>query len=707
MLSTVAIGLAVAWAAVGSVPALAGVDRPAKAADQVRQQEWWLSALHVTQAWQTTKGAGVTIALLDTGVDPSHPDLAGSVISGPDLTNSGEKLGGKFFGTHGTAVASLIVGHGHGPDGVDGVVGVAPQAKLLSVRVALDAGDPLLSESSVTSGLPGAIAAGIRYAVSNGAQVIDLPLDPGQSISALTATPAPTAPSFTTPTAAEAAAAAAAGGSSAEQSAVAYALSKGVILVAPGGDNHAANDAANFPAAYPGVISVGAFNSSFIKAPFSSHQPYVTLTAAGSGMIAAVPPASYATVSSTSAASAVVTGIAALIKSQYPELTPAQVSQVLQRSTVFRPAGGSQDGSGAGTADAAKALAEAAVIASPAPPRAGAGAVANPLPAAPAPPVISDALTSKLYRDGLISLIVLVVLLIPTLAYAAMVRRRIRAIAQARAELSPVTSRVPYAHNAASDVDLMNEYFAPVPADPDSPGAADLDAVAVAGGPAGALMAARSLMSATRLAFPRHRPPEVAGTPPWEPAPEPDGELPWAGRSVPSRSHWNAPAHPIPAPTARAAAPDQAATPAELATGTEDATPPGPEAAARLYVWNPDSTTGNVPAVRGGDDSSPDHGEEFYGGPDGEAGTSPGADAGYYSGDAGEYRDDGEPSYSDEGTGSHPQEDVGRYDDGDPLANRDERAFRSSEMPAYDDPGYGSSSAMPGDQGPGTPDSEF
>ena len=123
---TAAIGLAVAWTALGSVPALA---------DQVRQQQWWLSALHVTQAQRTSQGSGVTVALLDTGVDPAQPDLAGSVITGPDYTDPGRSRAGQFFGIHGTAMASLIAGHGHGPGDADGILGVAPQARLLSVRV--------------------------------------------------------------------------------------------------------------------------------------------------------------------------------------------------------------------------------------------------------------------------------------------------------------------------------------------------------------------------------------------------------------------------------------------------------------------------------------------------------------------------------------------------------------------------------------------
>ena len=317
-------------------------------ADQIRNEEWWLSALHVTTAQESSKGSGVTVAVLGTGVDSTQPDLAGSVITGPDFTGSGRTPGNPFWGINGTAVASLIAGHGHGAQDADGITGVAPNAKILSVRVTLEANDPNLN-ASAASALPAAIANGIRYAVSHGAQVIDLPLDP-----------APFA--GLTP-----------GGSTAERAAVAYALSKNVVLVAPGGDGGAGTDPVNYPAAYPGVISVGAFNQSFTKAPFTSHQPYVTLTAPGNGVEAAAP-AGYLTLHSTSAASAVVAGIAALIRAQFPTLSPAQVTSALTQSTVFRPPGGQKDGSGFGTADAQAAMLQAAHINAAVPAHSGSGA---------------------------------------------------------------------------------------------------------------------------------------------------------------------------------------------------------------------------------------------------------------------------------------------------------------------------------------------
>jgi Subtilase family len=610
MMAAPAIGLAVAWTALSGAPAMA---------DQVRHQEWWLSRLHITQAWGTSKGAGVTIALLDTGVDPGQADIFGSVITGKDLTNTREQQGSQFFGIHGTAMASLIVGHGHGPGDSAGIMGVAPDARLLSVRVALDSGDPQLLNPAVTSNLPNAIATGIRYAVANGAQVIDLPLDPGQTpsdliapIPAPTPTPSPSPSQSTTPPP---------DGTAAEQAAVAYALSQGVVLVAPGGDNGAGTDAPNFPADYPGVISVGAFDSNFLKAPFSSRQSYVTLTAAGDGMTAEVPPNTYATVSSTSAASAVVTGIAALIKSQFPELTPPQVTRALIRSTVFRPKGGLADGSGHGTVDAARALTAAAAIAAPSLHRAGEGAVSSGvLPAAPsASPLAGESLRPKLERDGLISLALLAVLLLPTLAYGLRQRRRRRARVLARAGQEQVT-RASFAQNGDGTADMMREYFATLPGQPGRGGARS--ATAAPGAPRGTLTepplgpadeAARRaavqiprspLTPITRAASPR--PPKVSGAPPWDPAPKPEGEVPWASSPAPAaRGRHGAHAAPATSSIWAAATPgtEGADDHAERVRdhGAEDDAQTG---GRPIYVWNPGETTENFPRLpRDGNDA--------------------------------------------------------------------------------------------------------
>ena len=166
-----AAGLAVACLALNAAPTPAD-------ADSVRNQEWWLQALHVTQAWQSTRAGGVTVAVLGTGVYPKQADLRGAVTTGPDYTNSSRVRGGPFWGTEGTAIASLIAGRGHGANAGAGIMGVAPAASILSVRVTLEGDDPLLTDANIGGGLPDAIARGIRYAVNHHASVIDLPLDP-------------------------------------------------------------------------------------------------------------------------------------------------------------------------------------------------------------------------------------------------------------------------------------------------------------------------------------------------------------------------------------------------------------------------------------------------------------------------------------------------------------------------------------------------
>ncbi len=418
-----AIGVSLAFIAAASSPALA---------DQVRRNEWWLRALHVTNAWETTRGSGVTIAVLDTGVDPAQADLTGSVTTGPDYTNSGRTASGQYWGIHGTEVASLIAGHGHGPGQANGIIGIAPAAKILSVRVTLESNDPMLSNQTIAAGLPNAIARGIRYAVRHDASVIDLPLDP------VTTSGAPGS-----------------GGSSAERAAIDYAIAKKVILVAPAGDGGAGTDPVNYPAAYPGVIAVGAFDRHFVKAPFTSHQSYVLVTAAGAGVAAASPSGNaaaspsgnYPQLNSTSAASAMVAGIVALIRAQFPALTPAQITHAITASTVYHPPGGRANGSGFGTVDAAKALTAAAGIAERVSKSATSGTAGQAPPRQPAvhSSPIHRNIRGTLIKDAAIAGVVFLLLLGLIFAITAWRRRNARAarLAEVRAAVQPPVRRPP------------------------------------------------------------------------------------------------------------------------------------------------------------------------------------------------------------------------------------------------------------------------
>ncbi|MBV9093395.1 MAG: SAM-dependent chlorinase/fluorinase, partial [Streptosporangiaceae bacterium] len=359
-------GLAAATALLGALaafgPAAAGSTLGTAAAaqqDAVRSQEWWLAGLHVPQA--AASGAAVTVAVLGTGVAAGHPDLAGAVITGPDYTGSGRAPGSPYWGIEGTAVAGIIAGHGHGARGAAGIVGIAPAAKILAVRVTLEYNDPLASDPDLARRLPDAIAAGIRYAVDHGARIIDLPLDPGTL--GLTGQPD----------------LAAVGGSPAEQAAVGYALRNNVLLVAPAGDDGLGAGIVNYPAAYRGVIAVGAVARDGSLASFTSRRSYVALTAPGVALVAAAAPAGYVQLSTTGLSSGIVAGVAALVLSRFPHLTVAEMTRALTASTAAAvPGAGATTaplaarpaaGSGYGTVDAARAVQAAAMIVAAAAPR--------------------------------------------------------------------------------------------------------------------------------------------------------------------------------------------------------------------------------------------------------------------------------------------------------------------------------------------------
>ncbi len=503
----------VALAAAGALAVV-----PPAAAGGVRHCEWWLRALHVTTAWATAKGGGVTVAVLDTGVDPAAPDLAGSVTTGADFTRSGRGSAGGFWGVHGTAVASLIAGHGHGPGGADGIVGIAPRAKILPVRVVLERTDPLEHNHALASHQPAAIASGIRYAVRRGARVIALPLDPGQ------------------PTVMHAAAPAAAGGSAAEKAAVAYAAARGVVLVAPAGDTGNRADRVNYPAAYPGVISVGAVGRTFAPSPFTSRRPYVTLTAPGQALVAATPGGGYTTFSSTSAASAIVAGIAALIKSRYPPLTAAQVKDALIHTTVVHRRGGRLTGAGFGTVAAAAALKLAARMAA-------AGAARTPPPTHPSPtaaaqPTIAPSghpVATAPHSTAILTLVILLIVLLGAslIAIARMPAAPAGAPEQSPGEdaevpppsapLPPRTWQAGPATSQPSDTDAAYRRATRPPAG------------AAASPPATGDMPPAEQMGGQTMPFsqtplePTIRPPTAPGGPPWGPAPKPeDPPPPWA-----------------------------------------------------------------------------------------------------------------------------------------------------------------------------------
>lgn len=303
---------------------------PARA-DGIQAQEWALDAIHTRQAWQTTKGTGVTVAVLDTGVDDQHPDLKGQVLPGKDLIGFGARRGDRPWARHGTAMAGIIAGSGHGEGGSEGVLGVAPKARILPVRVILEDGDPQRAKARGSRG--GALAKGIRWAADHSADVINLSLGDDSA----SAHPDP-----------------------AEDAAVQYALRKGAVVVASAGNGGDKGDRVSYPAAYPGVIAVTAVDRYGNRAPFSTRRWYATVSAPGDDVVIADPDKRYYEGWGTSAASAFVSGAAALVRSAHPDLSPRQIRQLLRQTARSRPAGGRSDELGAGVVDAAAALKAAA-----------------------------------------------------------------------------------------------------------------------------------------------------------------------------------------------------------------------------------------------------------------------------------------------------------------------------------------------------------
>ncbi|MCF6523191.1 type VII secretion-associated serine protease mycosin [Streptomyces sp. JJ36] len=312
-------------AVLSALPVTAG---PAHAAGEgIRERQWGLEAVNAPEAWKTTRGRGVTVAVLDTGVDGTHPDIRRSVTEGKDLIGFGAGPGDPHWAQHGTAMAGIIAGHGHGPDGRLGVVGVAPEARVLPVRVLLEDRDGQRDKARRTRG--GALAEGIRWAADQGADVINLSLGDDSS----SAHPRP-----------------------AQDAAVRYALRKGSVVVASAGNGGEEGDHASYPAAYPGVIAVTAVDRDGARASFSTRRWYATVSAPGDDVIITEPDRAYYEGWGTSAAAAFVSGVVALVRSAHPELTPAQIKRLLADTARNTPPGGRSDALGTGIVDAAAAL---------------------------------------------------------------------------------------------------------------------------------------------------------------------------------------------------------------------------------------------------------------------------------------------------------------------------------------------------------------
>ncbi|GHH31663.1 S8 family peptidase [Streptomyces lanatus] len=294
----VLMGATLSW---GAVPASAAENAPIS---------WESAALGLPTAHKVNQGDGVTVAVLDSGINSDHPALKGRVAKvGPDFYNSdGLEPGDDGYGVHGTAMVS-------------DVLKVAPKAEIISVRVINDS-----REYKLERGLS-PIAKGIDFAVANGADVISLSLG-GGVVNQMTGE---------------------------DLAAAAGAVHKGVTLLAATGNSGDEGNEGNFPAGYANVISVAATKPGGQRADFSTVRTHNTIAAPGVGIISADKDGGYRSVNGTSPATALAAGVTALMLAENPDLTPAQTRAILMH-TADHPAGGHNALVGAGQINAAAAV---------------------------------------------------------------------------------------------------------------------------------------------------------------------------------------------------------------------------------------------------------------------------------------------------------------------------------------------------------------
>ena len=242
---------------------------------------WWLVELG-QKVGQPLGGEGVVVAVIDTGIDVTHPDLASTVIGGADFSKVGTPEGTTPVGSsgyHGTMVASMIAGQGLESGGI---IGVAPGAKLLSVSVGLGV---------VSSDTDAQIAAAIIWSVDAGADVINLSLSRNSSSWPIS-----------------------------WDNAFLYAFENDVVVIAASGNDSDGNYRPAAPATIPGVISVTGLNKELEATLLSGTTGLdVTLGAPGAGLFGSYPGNQIAGWSGSSAATPIVSGVVALMRAQDPE----------------------------------------------------------------------------------------------------------------------------------------------------------------------------------------------------------------------------------------------------------------------------------------------------------------------------------------------------------------------------------------------------
>lgn len=290
--------------------------------DPLLKDQYQHSITNALAAWDVTKGdRATTIAVIDTGVDPNHPDLKDKIASSWNVfSKTATVKDGSGHGTHTAGIAAAAIGNGQGG------AGVAPECGLMIVQVLDDNG----------SGSEASIADGIVWGADHGAKVMTMSLGLYKR-------------------------------SKVVEDALQYALDRDVVLCASAGNSNKLNDpvtAPHLPSTYPGVIEVAASDSQDKKASFSNFGKTVSVAAPGVEILSTVPtyPSSdaggtnYAKMSGTSMASPFAAGVVALIRSRHPEWKRDRVRQALEASAKDLGAAGFDQTYGNGRVDVLKAV---------------------------------------------------------------------------------------------------------------------------------------------------------------------------------------------------------------------------------------------------------------------------------------------------------------------------------------------------------------
>ncbi|TVL94570.1 hypothetical protein CD790_05500 [Streptomyces sp. SAJ15] len=277
-----------------SLLAVSGAFAPSAAAQTMRERQWYLDKMQAEKMWKVSTGKGITVAVLDGGVNPSVPELAGKVLKGKNFVEP-EKGAHRDKDGHGSAMAMLIAGNGVNNQGIKGL---APGAQILPLTI-------FGSTKTETNSVPGMVKA-IRYAADSDARILNISvafnmvqLDDKQEREI--------------------------------EEAAAYAIKRGKLIFAGAGNDGDKGNFISYPAAVNGVVAVGAYDSEFSWAKFSSYGGYLGLSAPGVDIPIRCGPdqPGYCHSEGTSQATALASASAALIWAKHPDWTGNQVLRVM------------------------------------------------------------------------------------------------------------------------------------------------------------------------------------------------------------------------------------------------------------------------------------------------------------------------------------------------------------------------------------------